>query len=249
MKVIVIIPAAGLGTRMSPPAGKSAKSRSSKQFTEIQGSPILVHTLRKFESSTSVSEIYIALRKNEIASFRDKLAKNQNGISHKPIHLVEGGDHRQQSVSNVLAVISASPDDVVLVHDGVRPFVTIEIIENVIQAAQRQGAAIAGIPAVDTVKQVDRTADGAIITATMPRERLVMAQTPQGFRYDVLKKAFEEANADGFLGTDEASLVERSGHAVAVVMGSQKNIKITSPADLELAEFYAETELHAHSKK
>jgi len=124
------------------------------------------------------------------------------------------------------------------VHDAVRPFVTNEIIEAVISAAQKYGAAIAGMPAVDTVKQVERTADGALVTATFPRERVVMAQTPQGFRYGVLKKAFDEATADGFLGTDEASLVERSGHQVAVVMGSPRNIKITTPADLELAEFF-----------
>jgi 2-C-methyl-D-erythritol 4-phosphate cytidylyltransferase len=94
------------------------------------------------------------------------------------------------------------------------------------------------MPAVDTVKQVERTAEGAVITATVPRERVVLAQTPQGFRYDLLKKAFDEATADGFLGTDEASLVERSGHDVAVVMGSVRNIKITTPTDMELAEFY-----------
>jgi 2-C-methyl-D-erythritol 4-phosphate cytidylyltransferase len=116
----------------------------------------------------------------------------------------------------------------------------------VIRGAEKYGAAIAGLPAVDTVKQVDRTADGALITGTMPRERVVMAQTPQGFRYDVLKKAFDEATADGFLGTDEASLVERSRHEVAVVMGSSRNIKITNPSDLELAEFYLQSESHSN---
>src|SRR5207302_8692204 len=128
---------------------------------------------------------------------------------------------------------SATPDDIVLVHDAVRPFVTAEIIHDVIQAAEKYGAAIAALPAVDTVKQVERTAEGAVITATVPRERVVMAQTPQGFRFGVLKRAFDEATADGFIGTDEASLVERSGHDVAVVMGSPRNIKITTPGDLE----------------
>jgi len=108
----------------------------------------------------------------------------------------------------------------------------------VIAAAQKHGAAIAGWPAVDTVKQVDRTAEGALIKATIPRAGVVMAQTPQGFRYDILKKVFDEAAADGFLGTDEASLIERAGLPVAVVMGSPRNIKITTPADMELAEFY-----------
>ena len=164
--------------------------------------------------------------------------KMPNTFSSKKLQIVEGGEHRQQSVANALAAISASPGDVVLVHDAVRPFVTEEIIHEVIQAAEKYGAAIAGLPAVDTVKQVERTAEGALITATISRERVVLAQTPQGFRYDVLKKAFDEATADGFLGTDEASLVERSGHEVAVVMGSPRNIKITNPGDLELAEFY-----------
>jgi 2-C-methyl-D-erythritol 4-phosphate cytidylyltransferase len=124
------------------------------------------------------------------------------------------------------------------VHDAVRPFIEREVITSVIDAAKKFGAAIAGIPAVDTIKQVDRTAQGAIITSTIPRERIVLAQTPQGFRYSVLKKAFDEAQADDFTGTDEASLVERSGHEVAVVMGSPRNIKITTPGDMQLAEFY-----------
>lgn len=237
MKVIVIIPAAGLGTRMSP-AAKGKKAAPSKQFAALGGIPILIHTLRKFAASPEVSEIVVALRKTEMSGFRASLEKEGKDILRRKVQLVEGGEHRQQSVANALAAISAAPDDVVLVHDAVRPFVNEEIIHNVIQAAQKYGAAIAGMPAVDTVKQVERTADGALIKATLPRERVVMAQTPQGFRYDVLKKAFDEAAADGFIGTDEASLVERSGHEVAVVMGSPRNIKITTPADMELAEFY-----------
>jgi 2-C-methyl-D-erythritol 4-phosphate cytidylyltransferase len=239
MKVVVIIPAAGFGTRMtSAPSAKGKKPAASKQFTELGGTPILIHTLRKFAASPEISEIYIALRKNEISSFRTRLEKEAKDILQKAVNLVEGGEHRQQSVANALAAVSAASDDIVLVHDAVRPFVTQEIIQDVIRAAQKYGAAIAALPAVDTVKQVERTAEGAVITVTVPRERVVMAQTPQGFRYGVLKKAFDEAAADGFLGTDEASLVERSGNEVAVVMGSPRNIKITTPADLELAEFY-----------
>ena len=238
MKVVVIIPAAGLGTRMAfAPSAKAKKSAPLKQFTELDGTPILIHTLRKF-ASTQVAEICIALRKNEISSFRTRLEKEGKDIQQKKIQFVEGGEHRQQSVANALAAINAAPDDIILVHDAVRPFVNEEIIESVINAVQKHGAAIAGLPAMDTVKQVERTAEGAVITATVPRERVVMAQTPQGFRYSVIKKAFEEAAADGFIGTDEASLVERSRHEVAVVMGSPRNIKITTPADLELAEFY-----------
>ena len=234
MKVIVIIPAAGLGTRMAPPVLGTGKS---KQFTELQGTPILIHTLRKFAGIAAVSEICIALRREEMPEFQSRLDKEPD-VLRKCVELVEGGEHRQQSVANALGTIRAGADDIVLVHDAVRPFVSPEIIEEVIHAAQRYGAAIAGMPAVDTVKQVDRTSEGAVITATIPRERVVMAQTPQGFRYGVLKKAFDEATADGFLGTDEASLIERAGGEVAVVMGSPRNIKITTPSDLELAEFF-----------
>jgi len=242
MKVVVIIPAAGLGTRMAPmPAGakgKQKKTPPSKQFTELGGTPILIHTLRKFAAVDAVSEIWIALRENEIAGFRARLESEAKDILKKKVELVVGGEHRQQSVENALNAVGASANDIVLVHDAVRPFVTHEIIQEVIEAAEKYGAAIAGLPAVDTVKQVERTAEGALIKATIPRAGIVMAQTPQGFRYSVIKKAFDEASADGFLGTDEASLVERSGHEVAVVMGSPQNIKITAPADMELAEFY-----------
>jgi 2-C-methyl-D-erythritol 4-phosphate cytidylyltransferase len=240
MKVVVIIPAAGLGTRMAPVAvgGKQKKSPPSKQFTELGGTPILIHTLRRFAAVDAVTEIWIALRENELAGFRARLDREAKDILHKKIELVVGGEHRQQSVHNALNALTAASDDIVLVHDAVRPFVTEEIVNEVIEAAKKYGAAIAGLPAVDTVKQVERTADGALIKATIPRAGIVMAQTPQGFRYSIIKKAFDEAAADGFLGTDEASLVERFGHAVAVVMGSPRNIKITAPPDMELAEFY-----------
>ena len=234
MKVFVIIPAAGLGTRMAPPS----PTAPTKQFKELGGVPILIHTLRAFVSASSVHEIVVALRKDEIAPFKSQLEKQHPEILKKPLHIVEGGEHRQNSVANALASLSADADDIVLVHDAVRPFVTAEIVSHVITAAEKHGAAIAGWPAVDTVKQVDRTADGAIIKATIPRASVVMAQTPQGFRYSILKQAFDEAASDGFIGTDEASLIERSGTPVAVVMGSPRNIKITTPADMELAEFY-----------
>jgi 2-C-methyl-D-erythritol 4-phosphate cytidylyltransferase len=238
MKVIVIIPAAGLGTRMAAgPSVRGKKTAPSKQFTDLGGTPILLHTLRKFAASAAVSEIYVALRRNEINGFKSRLDAEGKDLQ-KMIHFVEGGEHRQHSVGNALAALSAADNDIVLVHDAVRPFVTEQVIEQVIRAAEKYGAAIAGLPAMDTVKQVDRTAEGAVITATLPRERVVMAQTPQGFRFKVLKKSFDEAAADGFVGTDEASLVERSGHEVAVVMGSPRNIKITTPADMELAEFF-----------
>ncbi|MGB7553515.1 MAG: 2-C-methyl-D-erythritol 4-phosphate cytidylyltransferase [Candidatus Korobacteraceae bacterium] len=233
MKVIVIIPAAGLGTRMS--RAIRAPQSTSKQFLELDGTPILFHTLRKFARCPAVSEIVVALRKNEAAGFQKQLERERLS---KPVRLVEGGEHRQNSVANALAAIDAADDDIVLVHDAVRPFVDQDTIVGVIEAVKKYEAAIAGVPAVDTVKQVDRTSDGAVVIATVPRERMVLAQTPQGFRFGLLKRAFDEATADGFMGTDEASLIERSGGTVHVVMGSPRNMKITTPADLELAEFF-----------
>jgi 2-C-methyl-D-erythritol 4-phosphate cytidylyltransferase len=231
MKVIVIIPAAGLGTRMAPGGKKVA---ASKQFFEINGAPILIHTLRVFARNQLVSQIVVALRKSEMEQFRRQLEREKLAAK---VEMVEGGEHRQQSVANALARLKAAADDVVLVHDAVRPFVDDEIIASVVREVEKHGAAIAGLPALDTIKQVERAAEGALITSTIPRERVVQAQTPQGFRYHLIQRAFDSATADGFMGTDEASLVERLGASVWVVMGSPRNIKITTPADLELAEF------------
>ncbi len=238
MKVFVILPAAGLGTRMAPLAAPGKKSAPSKQFTELAGTPILIHTLRKFAAVPQVTEIWVALRQSEIAGFRARLEQEAPDVLQKKVEFVEGGEQRQQSVANALRAIQASAEDLVLVHDAVRPLVTAEIIADVLRAAEKHGAAIAGLPAVDTVKQVERKPEGAVIHTTVPRASVVLAQTPQGFRYELLKKAFDDAGADGFLGTDESSLLERAGIPVAVVMGSPRNLKITAPADMELAEFY-----------
>jgi len=229
----------------SSTATAQGKARS-KQFVELEGAPILVHTIRRFRQTEAVSEIFVAMRKPEAEQFRQQLG--EYGLQGA-IHLVEGGEHRQQSVANALNAVRAAEDDIVLVHDAVRPFVTAESISAVIAAVQKYGAAIAGIPAVDTIKQVERTADGAIITTTIPRELIVQAQTPQGARFGLLKRAFDEAAADGFLGTDEAALLERIGQPVHVVMGSVRNIKITSPWDMELAEFFMVVEARKAGQK
>jgi len=239
MKVMVIIPAAGLGTRMASSTATAQGRTRSKQFAQLEGVPILIHTLRKFAQTQEISEIWVAMRKSESELFREEVRKHDLG---QKVHIVEGGEHRQQSVANALNALRAAEDDIVLVHDAVRPFVTSETIAAVIAAVKKHGAAIAGVPAVDTIKQVERIADGAVITTTIPREMIVQAQTPQGFRFGVLKKAFDDATAEGFLGTDEASLLERLGRPVHVVMGSARNIKITTPADLELAEFFISLE-------
>ncbi len=227
MQVFAILPAAGLGTRMAGP--------QPKQFLELDGIPILIHSLRAFAAVERVTAIYVAVRKTEMERVQAQVA--EYGFAGKA-RVVEGGDNRQESVANALAALHAADDDIVLVHDAVRPLIDAATIERTIDAVAAQGAAIVGLPAVDTIKQVERTAHGALITSTIPREFVVLAQTPQGFRYGLLKRAFAEATADGFVGTDEASVVERAGHPVAVVHGSQVNLKITQPGDLELAEFY-----------
>lgn len=206
-----------------------------KQFLELDGVPILIHSLRAFAAVKSVTAIYVAVRKTEMERVEAQIA--EYGFAGR-VRVVEGGDNRQESVANALAALPADDDDIVLVHDAVRPLIDAATIERTIDTVAQQGAAIVGLPAVDTINQVERTAHGALITSTIPREFVVLAQTPQGFRYGLLQKAFAEATADGFVGTDEASVVERAGHPVAVVHGSQVNLKITQPGDLELAEFY-----------
>jgi 2-C-methyl-D-erythritol 4-phosphate cytidylyltransferase len=227
MQVFVILPAAGLGTRMAGP--------QPKQFLSLDGAPILIHSLRAFAAVGRVTAIYVAVRKTEMDRVQAQIA--DYGFSGR-VRVVEGGEKRQESVANALAALPAAEDDIVLVHDAVRPLIDAATIERTIDAVAENGAAIVGLPAVDTIKQVDRTAHGAIITSTIPREFIVLAQTPQGFRYGLLKNSFADAASDGFVGTDEASVVERAGHAVHVVPGSQVNLKITQPGDLELAEFY-----------
>ncbi|HEU0119402.1 MAG TPA: 2-C-methyl-D-erythritol 4-phosphate cytidylyltransferase [Bryobacteraceae bacterium] len=236
MKVAVILPAAGLGTRMAK-SQPEAGTHSRKQFLQLEGVPILLHTIRKFAQCGSVTEIIVALRGEDIAWVQELLDQESLG---KPVRLVVGGESRQQSVENALGHLTEDTE-LVAVHDAVRPFVELEAVEKVIDEAGQCGAAILGIVPVDTVKRVHLNR----IETTIPRERLVMAQTPQVFRMAILKEAFAKATADGFVGTDEASLVERLDNVnIHVVPGSDRNIKITKPTDLYLAKLF-----HAEEKE
>jgi len=239
MKVAVILPAAGLGTRMQKASAENA-GISRKQFMLLDGVPILVHTVRKFAACPQVSEIVVALRQEDLEWVDDLLKREHSRV---PIRVVEGGNSRQQSVENAFAAVG--PDtDLVAVHDAVRPFVELDAITRAIEEAAHSGAAIVGIVPVDTVKQVSGAqAGGTKIRATILRERLVLAQTPQVFRHEVLRRAFAKAREDGFTGTDESSLVERLEQIeVSVVMGSDRNIKITRPGDMDLARLFLEQE-------
>lgn len=221
--------------------GRSVPERagtSRKQFMLLEGSPILLHTIRKFASSPAVVEIVVALRADDIEWVRELLQAENFG---KPVTLVEGGDSRQQSVQNALDSLGPGTE-LVAVHDAVRPFIEHSVLDKVFAEAAETGAAIVGIVPVDTVKQVHRNK----IRQTIPRERLVLAQTPQVFRFDLLKQAFAAAREDSFTGTDESSLVERLDQVeVSVVPGSDRNIKITKPSDMDLARLFLAEEMAA----
>lgn len=230
MKVSVILPAAGLGTRMKSGAAERTGT-SRKQFMLLDGVPILVHTVRKFVACPAVSEVVIACRADDLSWVRDLVAAENFA---KPVRAVEGGDTRQHSVENGLAAIDPEAG-IVAVHDAVRPFIDTATISRVIEETAATGAAIVGIVPVDTVKQVQ----GKKIRGTLNRDRLVLAQTPQVFSVALLRRAYAKANEDDFVGTDESSLVERLDEVeVSVVNGSDRNIKITKPSDMELARLY-----------
>jgi 2-C-methyl-D-erythritol 4-phosphate cytidylyltransferase len=232
-RIAAILPAAGLGTRMG--------AETPKQFLELDGTPIVIHSLRRIASCPLVTDIIVATRADEVARLRERIVEEK---FKQAVRVVKGGDSRQDSVAEALREVPKDTE-IVLVHDAVRPFVTAEQITCVIEEARRCEAAILGIPAMDTVKEVKRASlpeDVALIIGTIPRERVVLAQTPQAFATKLLKEAFARAQADGVSASDEAGLVERMGHDVHVVLGSERNMKITKPADMELAKFYLERE-------
>jgi 2-C-methyl-D-erythritol 4-phosphate cytidylyltransferase len=233
MPIAAILPAAGLGTRMG--AG------TPKQFMELDGLPLVVFTLRRLAESRLLTHFYIATLPEEVAGLERRLGQEKLA---RPVRVLRGGATRQESVARALAEVPADAD-LVLVHDAVRPLVTREHVERVIEQAHACGAAILGVPATDTIKEVKRSSlpkDVALITATIHRERIVMAQTPQVFRTALLREAFARAAQDGITASDEAALVERLGNEVRVVHGSEHNLKITRPGDLELARFYLQQE-------
>jgi len=223
VKSLAIIPAAGSGTRVG--AGRP------KQFLELAGAPILVHTLRRFDGCPDIEALIVALPEGEIDNFSAILGSA--GLS-KPVRLVVGGRERSDSIRNALEEARTFAPEVVVVHDAVRPFVTSAQITSVVERAGVVGAAILALPATDTIKEVE---DG-LVRQTLDRRRIYRAQTPQAFRFDLLWRANEAARSDGVaaaLATDDSLLVERLGEPVAVIVGSPNNIKITTPEDLVIA--------------
>ncbi|MFH0728351.1 MAG: 2-C-methyl-D-erythritol 4-phosphate cytidylyltransferase [Pseudomonadota bacterium] len=219
-----IIVAAGEGIRMGGPVRK--------QYLQLGGSPILSHTLRVFDSSPDIHQICLVVPEGEIVFCRQFVLPPV--MPRTPLTVVPGGPTRQDSVWNGLMTIIDS-SDIVIIHDGVRPFVTSEQLSACIQMAALHGACILGIPATDTLKTV--SADGHI-GSTLDRKNIWLAQTPQAFRYELIRKAHERSRKEGITGTDDAELLEKTlGGRIKIIPGSRNNIKITTPEDLLLARF------------
>src|SRR5437879_2632990 len=209
-RIAAILPAAGLGTRMG--------AETPKQFLELDGTPIVILSLRRIAACPQVTDIIVATRADEVARLKERIAREK---FKQPVRVVKGGDSRQDSVAAALREV-ANDTEIVLVHDAVRPFVTPEQIARVIEEARRCEAAILGIPAMDTVKEVKRASlpeDVTLIMGTMPRERLVLAQTPQGFSTRLLTEAIARAEAAGVSARDDARTVRHSGAGAPLLLG------------------------------
>lgn len=220
-----VIPAAGRGERMG--------SRTKKQFLALCGLPVIIHTLAVFQKSPFIDEI-ICVASKEDHPFLGRLI-SQHALT-KVKRVIPGGDRRQDSVQSAIDLLEEEqrpPDDIVLVHDGVRPLVTLELIEQVVSATQKFGGAVAALPVTDSLKEV--SADH-FIQKSVAREKIWSMQTPQAFRLALLSEAYREAARDRFSGTDEAMLVERIGAPIRCIQGLSENIKITTPSDLKMAE-------------
>lgn len=225
MKATVLIPAAGMGRRMG--------TTVNKQYLDLAGKPILAHTLALFDQHPQVEHIYPILPADDIDYCRQQIIEPYR--FSKVRRLVPGGDERQDSVRNGMLALAEDgldqPERIVLVHDGARPLFNPQLLSELIEVIIKQGACIVGVPAKDTIKEIDN----GLISNTPERKRLWQAQTPQGFRYRLLASAFAQAAAEQFLGTDDASLLERFNMPVAILQGDYRNIKVTTPEDLVIA--------------
>ena len=218
-----VIVAGGSGLRM--------KGRVRKQYLELGGIPVLGKTLLVFDRCNGVDDMVLAVPFEDIDFCRQAVVNPL--LLQKTVRVTAGGAERQESVYNGLRTAEKMGAELVAIHDGVRPLITETLITRCLHGAMETGACIPGVPAFDTVKEVD---DQGRIRKTLPRNRMWLAQTPQSFRFDLILRAHEAARREGFRGTDDASLVERLGHPVMMIPGSRRNIKITTPEDLLLAE-------------
>jgi 2-C-methyl-D-erythritol 4-phosphate cytidylyltransferase/2-C-methyl-D-erythritol 2,4-cyclodiphosphate synthase len=221
MKVAAVIAAGGTGTRMN--------ASVPKQFLEIGGKPLFIHTIERISSLEEVIQIILALPEEHIPAATAILSRQ---AVRGGVQCVAGGSNRQESVHRGVRHVHAAAD-VIMVHDAVRPVCDRDTMRRVLDAAWKKGAAVPGLPATETIQRVSRK--GRVL-ATPPREELYAIQTPQAFHSSILRSALDRAGAEGFVGTDESSVVRWAGHPVVVVPGSPDNIKITHPMDLEIAE-------------
>ena len=222
--VSVIEAAAGMSNRMG--------SKINKQFIAIDNKPILAHTLEKFERCRYIDEIILVTKEEEVEYCRKEIVKKYG--FKKVVNIVRGGKERQDSVYNGILALDEKTD-IVLTHDGARPFVKIESIEDGIRGVEDYGACVIGVPVKDTIKVVD---SNKVVHHTPKRDLLWAAQTPQCFWTHLLKKGYEMASEEGIVGTDDSSLVEKNGHSIKMIMGSYDNIKITTPEDLIIADSF-----------
>lgn len=225
-KIFAIIPAAGSGTRI----GGEIK----KQFLPLKGKPIIVHTLQQFEHCPDVDEVALALPESAMSEMEAIVERYR---LHKVSKMIMGGAKRQDSVANVLKRLTLKDSDIVLVHDGVRPFIEIKQLSHIIKVCKEYHAAVLAVQPKDTIR---RSVGGGFFDQTLDRTALWLIQTPQAFQAKLLVKAFEKAKKDKFFSTDEAALVERLGVKVKIVEGSYDNIKITTKEDLELGTLILE---------
>lgn len=235
-KSVALIPAAGMGKRMG--------SSINKQYLQLGGLPIVARTISVFEQSPLIDAVYLVIPADEIA-YCQKHVVEACGF-RKVAAIVPGGKERQNSVMNGLAAMRehVADDDVVLIHDGVRPLITHDLLRETIAVARTGDGALVAVPAKDTIK----TVVNGVVTGTPDRDALWLAQTPQAFRFGVVYAAHQAAVADCFMGTDDASLVERNGCQVRIVRGDYRNIKITTPEDLVLAEAFLAAEVHERGR-
>lgn len=233
MKTDAVIVSAGKGLRFME--GKSIRpDHGKKQFTFLGGKPILAHTLEKFETCPLVRSIYLVVGQEDMDyCLKEIIEKNK---FQKVSKIIPGGKRRQESVKNGIDALPKDTD-IVAIHDGVRPFVTKAMLEDSIHSAGRYGAVILAMPVKETIKISN--SDGTVLK-TLDRESLWQIQTPQTFQVNVIREAYYRATEDGFIGTDDASLVERLGVKVHILPGSYTNIKITTPEDLLLANLFLE---------
>jgi 2-C-methyl-D-erythritol 4-phosphate cytidylyltransferase len=222
MRTVAIVPAAGTGNRMG--------GERSKQYLTLAGMPILVHTLKVFDECPLVDGLLVVVPSQDIEFVHDTVLEPWR--LKKVAGVIAGGKERQDSVRAGVEALDRETD-LVIVHDAVRPFITIELISQCIRAAREEGAITVGVPAKDTVKEV--APDGRVLR-TCDRSLMWLTQTPQAFRRNIIENAHRAAVRDGFRGTDDTSLVERLGIAVRMIRGEYSNIKITTPDDLILAE-------------